>query len=120
MAEVAEMGEEGERGDGGRDAAAGQPADDPPLDRRPPAVDSRTGDLGDGGEQEIGADRGLRADAEQQHEKRRHQRAAADPGEADEHPDEQPGDGVQRVDMRKKAHAAPRGALAAGQCPANE
>jgi hypothetical protein len=35
--------------------------------------------------------------AEQEHEERRHQRAAADAGQPDEHPDEQPGQRVKRI-----------------------
>ena len=43
--------------------------------------------FGDRGVEQIGADRDLRRDAETGDQQRRHQRAAADPGQADEHAD---------------------------------
>src|ERR1700742_3360621 len=48
--------------------AGGQPADDPPVDRALGAVHERTRGLRDGREEQVGADRGRRAEPEQQHE----------------------------------------------------
>jgi hypothetical protein len=64
--------------------------------------------LGDGGVEQIGADRNLRAHAEARDEQRRHQRATADSGEANEQPDakasrnqRRQGDGPAEVNHRK-------------------
>jgi hypothetical protein len=52
-------------------------------DMMPPAP----GRLGDGGIEEVGADRHLRGNAETRDEQGRHQRAAADAGQPDEQAD---------------------------------
>ena len=53
--------------------------------------------LGDRREQQVGADRRLRRDPEQQHQQRRHQRATADAGEADQDADQKAGEGVEQI-----------------------
>jgi hypothetical protein len=47
--------------------------------------------------EQVGADRGGRVDAEDQHQQRRHQRAAADAGQADDGADRKAGKGVEVV-----------------------
>ena len=47
--------------------------------------------------EEVGADRGRRMEAEQQHQQRSHQRAAADAGQADEHADQEAGERIERI-----------------------
>jgi hypothetical protein len=58
--------------------------------------------LGDRRVEQVGADRRRRVDAEQQHQQRRHQRAAADAGEPDDGADDKTRQGVHPV------HGAPQ------------
>jgi hypothetical protein len=83
-----------ERDRGGRYAACGEPAGDAPVDGALDAVDQRPGCLGRGGVEQVGADGGRRVDAEQEHEQRRHQRAAAHARQADEETHGQSGRGI--------------------------
>jgi hypothetical protein len=53
-------------------------AGDPPIDAAVPGVHVGAACLGDRGVKKIGADRGRRVDAEQQHQQGSHQGAAAD------------------------------------------
>ena len=73
-----------------RRAAGGEAEHHFPLDRLVGSVNGRTGDLGDAGVQKVGADRRRRMDAEQQHQQRSHQGAAADAGQADDAADQKP------------------------------
>src|SRR5882724_1677035 len=67
----------------GRQAARGEAQYDRPFDVARHVMAPAAGGLGDGGIKEIGADGRLRAHAETRDEQRRHQRAAADAGQAD-------------------------------------
>ena len=92
-----EMGHEEQGDDRRRDAARGEAADDLPVDRLAPVVNDCADGLGDRRIEQVGADRGRGMEAEQQHEERSHQRAAADPGQADQYPDQQPGQRIKRI-----------------------
>jgi hypothetical protein len=81
-----------ERQDRSGHASAGKAADDPPVDRLALTVDGRSDSLRDRSIKQIRADRGRRVEAEQQHEQRSHQRAAADAGQPHEHADEETGE----------------------------
>ena len=72
-------------------------ANDPPVDGLALVVDDGADALGHRCVEQICADGGRRVEAEQQDQQRRHQRAAADPGEADERPDEDAGERIERV-----------------------
>ena len=54
--------------------------------------------LGGRGIEQVGADRGRRVNAEQQDQQRRHQRAAADAGHADQEADAETRSNVERID----------------------
>ena len=62
---------------------------DAPIDRAVIGVHSTSGDLGETRIQEVGPNGGRRMDPKDQHEQRRHERAAAYPGDADQKPDSQ-------------------------------
>ena len=65
--------------------------------------------------EEIGSDGRCRGDPEQQHEKRRHQRAAADAGQADDGADGKPGESVHEIHrLRARAREKPQSANQAG------
>ena len=64
--------------------------------------------LEDGAVEDVGADGDLRVEAEEQDQDRRHQAAAAHPGHADEHADEEPGE------RELPGHAGSRARAAAG------
>ncbi|MNP03833.1 hypothetical protein D3C76_957310 [compost metagenome] len=78
--------QQGQRG--GRHAAEGQPAGDLPVDVVVLLVHQHATGLGDGGIQQVGADRGRGVDAEPQ-QNWRHQGAAANAGHADDEADDQ-------------------------------
>ena len=86
-----------ERRDGPGHAADGEEQDDAPLDRLAGPVNRGSDRLRHRSVEEVGADRGCRVEAEQQHQQRSDQRAASDPGQADEHADQEPGDGIERI-----------------------
>ena len=92
------MREKQKRQERRRHAAIGKTARDPPIDRAVIGVHRPAADLGDARIEEIGPDGGRRMDAEDQHEQRRHEGAAANPGDADQKPDGQPGDREDRID----------------------
>ncbi len=83
---------------GCRQAPRRKPSDDPPLDGAIGPMDEGPAGLGDGGVEKIGADGGRRMDAEQQDQKRRHQRSTADSRHADESSDTEAGNGVERIE----------------------
>ena len=60
-------------------------------------VDDRANRLRDRGVEKVGADRGRRMEAEQKHEQRRHQRAAADACQPDEDAHQQPGQRIKGI-----------------------
>ena len=78
-------------------ASIGEAPGDAPIDRAVIGVHRAAADLGETRIQEVGTDGGRRMDAEDQHEKRRHERAAADAGEADQQADNQPGNDENRI-----------------------
>jgi len=84
-------GDDAEEHGGRGQAAGGEPEHDRPFDVAGDVVAPAARGLGDGSVEQIGADRDLRAHAEARDEQRRHQRAAADPGQADEQPDPKAG-----------------------------
>ena len=96
-------------------AAAGmlperEPAGDAPVDRVVKPVNRRPADLGQAGVEQIGPNGGRRVNPEQQHKERRHQRTAADAGEADQRADGEAGRRVERVDqMKHVGHGIPSG-----------
>ena len=63
---------------------------EPRVHRAEHAVAHRAERLEDRAVEDVGADRDLRVEAEEQDQDRRHQAAAAHPGHADEDPDEEP------------------------------
>jgi hypothetical protein len=87
------------------------------------AMDGRPDAFGDRGIEEVGADRGRRVEAEQQHEQRRHQRAASDARQTDERADKQACDRIERIvrgkDRCPLAHTINRHEFAAF-CPGSE
>ena len=89
----------------GRQAAGRQAAKHLPVDAAVVLMDRAADHLGQGGEPEVGADRRGRRDAEQQHQDRRHQRAAADAGHADDRADAEAGERVQAVHRALAARA---------------
>ena len=101
--EVAVVGlDVGDRGDAGqrrRDAAERQPERQGDVHGALAPVLPRAGDLGDGGVGDVGADRHGRLEAEEEDQDRRHERAAAHAGEADEEADQQSGDAEIAVEM---------------------
>ena len=74
-----------------RHAAAGEAPGDPPVDAPAEAMHRRAHRLGGGGIEQVAADRGGRVDAEEQDEQRRHQRAAADSRQANQHANDEAG-----------------------------
>ena len=87
-----------------RQAARGQAADDAPFDGAGVAMHQRAAGLGRGGVEQVGADRRRGMDAEQQDEQRRHQRAAADAGHADQRADDEARKRIERIDRVKPIH----------------
>jgi hypothetical protein len=88
---------------GGR-AAGRQAPGDAPVDRAVQPMHGGAADLGEAGIEQVGADCGGRVDAEQQHQQRRHQRAAADAGETNQCADRQTRQGIERIEAMKKVH----------------
>ena len=93
----AEMREQEERQQRRRHASIGEAPGDPPIDRAVIGMHRPAADLGDARIEQIGADGGRRMDSEDQHKQRRHQRAAAHPGDANQQSDGQPGNGEGRI-----------------------
>ena len=89
--------EQQQRDDRSRQAARGEASQHQPVDRSARPVHPAAEPFGDRCEKEIGAYRRLRSDAEEEHQQRRHQRAAADARESDEHADQKAGEGVQQI-----------------------
>ena len=98
--------QQGQRG--GRDAAAGEAHDDRPFHGVVGAVHGGADRFGNGGIEQIGADRGGRMDAEEQYQDRRHQRSAADAGLPDQQADEEAGHDIERMNRREEMHGRPR------------
>ncbi len=71
----------------GGHAACREPSDNAPVNVAPPRVSPRPACFGQGGKQQVCADRGDRGDSKRQYEQRRHQRAAAHAGDADDQAD---------------------------------
>ena len=88
-----------------RHAAGGEKPHHAPIDGPVVAVHQAAGGLGRRGIEQVGADRGRRMNPEQHDQDRRHQRAAADAGQADQHADGEAGHRVKRLQRRKRAHA---------------
>ena len=82
-----ESREHNKRGDRRRHAADGQETDQSPIDRPGGGMNEGPDRLGRRRVKQIGADGGRGMNAEQQDEERRHQRAAADSGHADQEAD---------------------------------
>jgi hypothetical protein len=96
---------EQDKGDDGRgNAARRQPADDAPIDGLRNAVDEGAGGFRRRRIKQVRADRGRRADAENQDQKGRHQRPAADARQTDQKTDGEPGYRIERVDRVEKLH----------------
>ena len=91
------MREQEQRQERGRHAPIGQAPRDPPVDRAVIGVHRAPADLGDASVEQVRADGGRRMDSEDQHQKRRHQGAAAYAGEPDQQPDHEPGNGKDRI-----------------------
>ena len=79
-------------------------------------MDGAADGLGRTGEPQVGANRGGRRNAEYEDEDRRHQRAPADSGEADEKADEETRKGVRQVHRQQLARAKGLGERALVQC----
>jgi hypothetical protein len=77
---------------GHRNAAGGEPADDPPVDAAIEAVHQRPDALCRRRVEQIGADSGRWLNAEEHDKQRGHQRASANPGHTDEQTDAKPRD----------------------------
>ena len=75
-----------------------QPPDDAQVHRPAPQVDERADRLHEQRHDDVARDRGQRVDAEEEHQHRRHEGAAAHPGEADDRAHEQPADGEREVE----------------------
>ncbi len=90
-----------ERHDTGRNAAAREPDHRRPVDALFPAIRQAADSLGRRCIQQIGADGGRRVDTEQQNQQRRHQRAAADAGHADQQADTETGGYIKRIDHQR-------------------
>ena len=87
-----------QQGDGRRRQAAGPKAtDDAPIDSAAPGMDQRAARLGQRRVKQVGADCRRRGDAEQQHQQRRHQRAAADAGNPDDGADREAGEDLSKI-----------------------
>ena len=95
-----EIPDRGERQCRRRQTARGQPPGDAPVHRAVMGMDGRAACLGQGGVEEIGADRRGRVHAEQQHQQRRHERTAADAGQADDGADDESGECIGRIHSR--------------------
>ena len=93
----AEMREQEERQQRRRHASIGEAPGDPPIDRAMIGMHRPAADLGDARIEQVGADGGRRMDSEHQHQQRRHERAAAHPGDANQQSDRQPGNGEGRI-----------------------
>ena len=93
----AEIAHQAERHERGGYAARGKSADDFPVDRLALAVNGGSDAFRHRRVEKVGPDRGRRVKAEQQHEQRRHQGAAADAGHADERADQETCEGVKRI-----------------------
>ena len=91
------MREQKERQKRGGHAPIGEASRDPPVDGAVPGVHRAPADLGQAGVKQVRADGGRRMDSEDQHQKRRHQGPAANPGEPDKQPDHEPGNGKDRI-----------------------
>ena len=86
-----------------RNAARGEPPDDAPLDVALTRMDHRATRLGDRRVKQIGAHRRRRGHAEQQHQQRRHQRAATHARHADDGAHGEAGNRVDQVHLRSFA-----------------
>ena len=86
-----QKGHHGEQQRGGGQASRREPEHDRPIDMVGDVVPPAAGRLGDRGVEQIGADRDLRRHAEARDQQGRHQRAAADAGQADQHADAEAG-----------------------------
>ena len=94
------LGQVGQGPDGqnrGRDAAGGEEPGDAPVDVAFLGVDDGAAGLGDRCVEQVGTHRGGRMDAEEQHEQRRHQGAAADARKADDAADDKTRQCVERI-----------------------
>jgi hypothetical protein len=90
-----------ERDRGRWNASAREPGDDLPVDRRALVVDDRTNAFGHGRVKQVGANGSRGVEAEEQHQERSHERAAADSGHADQRADEETGEGIERIVCRE-------------------
>ena len=95
LAAVRQKGENQDRQRRCRNAAASQAGRDLPVDVAPAVVCNRAASFGQGGVEQIGADRRGRVYAKQQDQQRGHQRAAADAGQADDGTDGKAGKSVE-------------------------
>jgi hypothetical protein len=93
-----ESGQQQQRQRGGRNAAQRQAAGDRPVDVAVTVMDPGTAALGDGRVKQVSAHCGRRLEAEKQNQQRRHQRAAADAGQADEEADDKAGQREQGIE----------------------
>ena len=94
------LGQEGDRPNGqdrSRDTAAGQQAGDAPIDVAFLGMHGRAAGFGDGCVEQVGANRGGRMHAKEQHQQRRHERAAANASQADDSADNEAGNGIEPV-----------------------
>jgi hypothetical protein len=96
-ARLAEPGEARQGHDRRGHAAGREPSGYPPVDGAVETMDERAATLRDGGVEEIGPDRGRGHDPEDEHQQRRHQRAAPDAREADEAADDETRDRIERI-----------------------
>ena len=94
-----DMGEHRDGDRRGRHAAQSEAAHDDPVDGAVEAVHDDAAALGHRGIEQIGADRRRRVDPEQQHQDRRHQRAATDSRQPDEGTDDEAAEGIAPLDV---------------------
>ena len=89
-----------QRKDRRRNAAGREPADHAPVDAAGKAMHEAAAGLGGRGIKQVGSDRGRGMHAEQHDQDRRHQRAAADAGHANQEADGEARQRVQRINHR--------------------
>ena len=94
---LGEVVQQRERKRGGREAARSEAPQHQPVDRSPGTVHPATETLGDRRKKQIGADRRLGCDPEQEDEQRGHQRPAADAGEPDQDTDTKSCNGIEKI-----------------------
>ncbi len=94
-----DVGDGGDAHQRGGDAAEGEPERQGDVHGPLAPVLPGAGDLGDGGVGDVGADRHGRLEAEDEDQHRRHERAAAHAGEADEEADQQAGEAEVAVEV---------------------